>query len=155
MTLDITRTTHPATASVTLRRVIPGYSEEGVLWEEMMACLPPEAMALVTGPGVAVFHDADYREQDVDVEIVLPVRAPVAVTGPVSFVELPARDVVVATVNGSYDHVSEAMSAIAAWMDAHELTVDGAMYNRYLVGPAQDPDPSSWVTEVCVPVADR
>ena len=154
MTIDITRTTHPAQTAVTLRRIISSYDHEGELWQEMMASLPPSVFPLIAGPGIAIFHDEDYKEADVDVEVVLPVRAPVEVPEPLRCVELPARNVVVATFNGPYDQMPEATSAAAAWMGAHELRMTGDMYNRYLVAPGQSVDPESWVTEVCIVVAD-
>lgn len=155
MTLDITRTTHPATMAVTLRRVIPTYADESILWEEMYTHLPPQAMPMITGPAMATFYDPEYRESDVDVEIAVPVSGPVDVPPPLACVEMSARDSVVATVNGSYDQVPQAMAALSAWMDSHDVSLDGLMYDRYLVSPAQNPDPDAWVTEVCLPVTDR
>lgn len=155
MTLDIARTVHPAQTAVTLRRVIASYDAEHELWTEMMDALPPVALPLIDGPGMAIFHDADFRESDVDVEIALPLAAAVEVSEPLVCTELPERDVVVATLNGSYDQMAEATQAAAAWIEAHDLQMVGGMYNRYLVGPAQNPDPSAWVTEACMTVADR
>ncbi len=154
MTLDIARTTHPALQAVTLRRRIPSYGDEGVLWDELMRALPPAVMAHISGPALAIFHDPEYRESDVDVEIGLPVTGAVEVSEPVVVTQIPALDVVVVTVNGSYDGISKAMSAVATWMDTHGVTVAGPMYNRYLVSPAQTENPDEWVTEVCVPVAN-
>ena len=84
----------------------------------------------------------------------LPVTGAVEVSEPVVVTQIPALDVVVVTVNGSYDGISKAMSAVATWMDTHGVTVAGPMYNRYLVSPAQTENPDEWVTEVCVPVAN-
>lgn len=154
MTLDIVRTTHPAQTAVTLRRVISSYADEGQLWDEMMRLLPPSAYPAIAGPGLAVFHDEDYKEADVDVEIALPVSRPIEVPEPLACVERPAQDVVVATLNGPYDQMADATQAAAAWMETHGLTMAGPMYNRYVVGPAQNPDPQAWVTEVCLAVTD-
>lgn len=152
MSLDITHSTHPAQSAVTLRRVIPSYADEGVLWDDLMSLLPPQAFSRIAGPGIAIFHDPEYRESDVDVEIALPVAGPLDVPTPLACRELPAEEVVVATVNGPYDQVAEAIAAAGAWLAAHDLTMTGTMYNRYLVSPGQNPDPQSWVTEVCLGV---
>ncbi len=153
MSLDVSRTTHPAQTVVALRRTIPSYAAEGALWDDLMAALPPGVFALLVGPGLAIFHDAEYREADVDVEIALPLSRPIDVTPPLTCGERPAQDVVVATMVGPYDQIGEVTAASAAWIAAHGLTMTGGMYNRYLVGPAQSPDPQTWVTQVCINVA--
>lgn len=155
MTLDISDTIHPAQTVIALRRIIPTFAAENELWTDMMATFPPAGMSSIAGPALAIFHDAEYREADVDVEIALPVASPIEVVAPLECRELPPRHAVVATVNGPYDQVTEATHAAAAWADAQGLDLADGMYNRYLVGPAQNTDPDAWVTEVCLTVADR
>ena len=41
--------------------------------------------------------------------------------------------------------------AIGAYLAEHQLRT-GPMFNIYRVSPAQNPDPSSWVTDVCFPI---
>ncbi|WP_269471449.1 MerR family transcriptional regulator [Actinomyces slackii] len=64
-----------------------------------------------------------------------------------------ARDVIVATLHGSYDGVPEATAVLGSYVAAHDLRT-GPMFNIYRVSPAQDPDPAAWVTDVCLPVID-
>ncbi|PIE32055.1 MAG: MerR family transcriptional regulator [Ilumatobacter coccineus] len=152
MTLDIQHTTHPAQTVITLRRVIDTYADEGDLWNEMMAALGPDAFSAFCGPGMAIFHDPDYKESDVDVEIAMPVSRPLEVNAPLECVTHPEREVVVATLNGSYDQMPEVVQAAAQWATTNGFTLAGSMHNRYVVSPAQTQDPSAWVTEVCLPV---
>lgn len=41
-------------------------------------------------------------------------------------------------------------SAIGAFIAENRLRT-GPMFNIYRVSPAQNPDPSSWITDVCFP----
>lgn len=111
------------------------------------------AVMLSPGEGVggATFLDPEYRESDVDVEVWMQVAAPFTPVAPLECREVPARDVVVATLLGSYDGMAEVTSAIGAYIAGHELQT-GAMFNIYRVGPAQNPDPATWVTDVCFPI---
>jgi DNA-binding transcriptional MerR regulator len=152
MTPTVTMTTRPPMTVVALRDVIPSYSDEGRLWQRLM----PAAAAVGVAPGDivafwATFHDEDYREQDVDVEVWAQVRTEPGKSE--LFRHVGEQHVVSATFTGPYEQISVVNDAIMSWITDRSLTVSGAMFNIYLVGPATSPDPASWVTEVCVPIS--
>lgn len=157
MSVTVTHRTEPPRTVASLRGVIPTYADEGRLWERLMpalfaagAQLAPDARA------VAVFHDEDYRETDCDVEVRLEVVAPFTPPGgadTVRCVELPAQDVAVGVLNGSYERVGEVMEAVGSWVPEHGYRFAGPMFNVYVVSPHEDPEPAHWVTEVCIPIA--
>ncbi len=148
----VTTTTLPAMTVACLRRIIPTYADEGLLWQELMPALARDGAALpADGVCGATFLDAEYRESDVDVEIWEQVAGPFPATAPVTCREEPAREVAMATLRGSYEQMPGATSALGAYVAEHGLRT-GAMFNVYRVGPAQDPDPNAWVTDVCLPI---
>lgn len=154
MSVSITHRTNPARVTASVRDTIPTYADEGRLWERLMpalftagATLAPDARA------IAVFHDEDYKESDCDVEVQLDVAAPFAASGDVRCVEVPAQEVAVAVLNGPYDGIGAVMEAVGRWVPENGYRFAGPMFNVYLVSPHEDPEPSHWVTEVCVPVA--
>ena len=154
MSVSITHRTNPARVTASVRGIIPTYADEGRLWERLMpalftagATLAPDARA------IAVFHDEDYKESDCDVEVQLDVAAPFATSGDVRCVEVPAQEVAVAVLNGPYDGIGAVMEAVGRWVPENGYRFTGPMFNVYLVSPHEDPEPSHWVTEVCVPVA--
>jgi len=160
MSVTVTHRIEPARTVASLRGVIPTYADEGRLWERLMpalfsagAQLAPDARA------VAVFHDDDYRETDCDVEVRLEVAAPFATpdsgdpADDVRCVDLPAQEVAVGVLHGSYERVGEVMEAVGRWVPEHGYRFAGPMFNVYLVSPHEDPEPAHWVTEVCIPVA--
>ena len=63
---------------------------------------------------------------------------------------IPPCEVVVATLQGSYEGMPEVTAAVGTHIAANGLSV-GPMFNIYRVSPAQNPDPSTWVTDVCFP----
>lgn len=159
MSTTVTRTTLPARRIASLRAVIPTYADEGLLWQRIGAGLGPLGAVPVAGAAaVAVFHDERFVEHDADVEVQLDVAAPfdgaASGTEGVRYVEEPPVDVVEGELRGSYDGVGDVMAELGAWIAAHGLRVAGPMRNVYEVGPASTPDPSAWVTRVCVPVAE-
>jgi len=44
-------------------------------------------------------------------------------------------------------------AAIGAWIAEHGYTPDGPMFNIYVVGPTDDPNPANWVTDINYPIA--
>lgn len=154
MSIEITHRTLPARTVASLRSVIPTYADEGRLWQRLM----PAVFASGTTPApdaraIAVFHDEDYKESDVDVEIQLSVASPFSDAGDVRCVEVPEQEVAVGILNGPYDNIGTVMESVGQWVPANGFSFAGPMFNIYLVSPQEEPDPQKWVTEVCVPVA--
>ncbi|HEY0216793.1 MAG TPA: GyrI-like domain-containing protein, partial [Cellulomonas sp.] len=160
MPIETRRMTVPAFTALALRDMIPAYQDEGVLWQRLMAELGTTG---ATVPAAALcgatFHDDDFREHDVDVEVWLQVAdgtsTPAdadAAAGTVRFVRMPAQEVVSATLHGPYDGVSAVSQALGTWVAENGAVIAGPMLNIYVVGPAQSQDPADWVTEVCVPI---
>lgn len=155
-TMDINvRQIHlPSMTVASLRRVLPSYSEEGQLWQEIGALMEQSGVHMPEhqeGIGGATSYDPEYRESDVDVEVWLEVEGPFTPALPLECREIPAREVVVAPLRGSYEGVPEVTAAIGAYIAAHDLHT-GPMFNIYRVSPAQSPDPAMWVTDVCFPI---
>nr|WP_281728277.1 MerR family transcriptional regulator [Cellulomonas denverensis] len=147
----VTEAVLPAMTVLALRRVIARHADEGLLWEHLMPLaaphLRPEARCGAT------FHDEQFTAEDPDVEVWAEVPGPVPVTAPVRCERVPARRVVTATLHGPFDRMGEVTSAIGAYLGERGLDA-GPMFTVYRVGPAQDPDPENWVTEVCFTVPD-
>ncbi len=155
MSVEVRRTTVPATTVAALRGTIPTYADEGLLWQRLMPALGAAGAQPAPGGAVgATFHDEGFQEQDVDVEVWIEVARPFPGTAEVRCVELPERDVATATFTGPYDQVGAVTAAIGGWIAAQGLAMDGPMFDVYRVGPPQEQDPSRWVTDVCQPVRD-
>jgi len=154
MSTTVTRTTLPARRVASLRGVIPTYGDEGLLWQRLGAALAAAGAAPAPdAAAVAVFHDEGFVEQDADVEVQLDVAAPFPEVDGVRYVEEPAVDAAVGELHGPYEGVGAVMAELGAWIAARGLRVAGPMRNVYVVGPVTEPDPSAWVTRVCLPVA--
>ena len=65
----------PACQVLSLRRVLPDYYAEGLLWKEMSR-FAQENRIQVSSNTFSIYHDREYKETDVDVEICAPVKKP-------------------------------------------------------------------------------
>ena len=101
---------------------------------------------------MAVFHDKEYKEENVDVEVQIAVKGDYTDTEHVRFKKEPAVTVVSTTFNGSYSQFTEAYAALAAWTAENGYEFCGAMMDIYHVGMNETHNPDEFVTEICCPV---
>lgn len=154
MTIEIAHRTMPARTVASVRGVIGTYADEGQLWERLMAALPATGARVADAPqAVAVFHDEGFVESDPDVEVQLDVATAFAGSGDLHCVDVPAQEIASGRLLGGFEGIGAVMEALGRWVGSEGYRFAGPMFNIYLVGPAREPDPSRWVTEVCVPVA--
>jgi effector-binding domain-containing protein len=111
-----------------------------------------EAGERPSGPAFAIYHD--FREDHVDLEAGFPVGEPIPTEGRVLGRELVATPAAVTFHHGPYDGISEAYTAVQAWIEANGRTPNGPPWEVYWVGPGDDPDSSTWNTEVGFPIAE-
>ena len=153
MSTTVTVRTVPARTTAALRSTIPAYTDESQLWQRLMDELPRSSAQVVDRPlRTATYHDESYVERDPDVEVAVDVTGEFPASGHLRCVRLPATKVASATVRGGYELVNGVLEDLGRWIGAEGYRMDGPPFVIYVVTPDQVPDPSGWVTEVCVPV---
>ena len=156
MKYDVTIKTLPERRVASVRQILPGYDREGDLWH----IFTQETASLRIQDGdpplcASVFHDGEYKESDVDVEIQKTVRGTYPDTAHVKFKTVPAVTVASATFQGGYQLIGDVNQAAAAWVEANGYAFDGPFFNIYHVSPRETRDPDEFITEVCYPVRKR
>ncbi|MDY3617425.1 MerR family transcriptional regulator [Agathobaculum sp.] len=156
MKYEVTCKTLPERYVASVRDILPGYYEEGRLWHTMMqetACMNMQP----DGPcyAVGVYHDTDYRDRDVDVEIQMSVKGKYQDTEHVKFKTVPPIFMASATYTGSYEKVNEVNADVAAWVQENGYEFDGLSFCIYHVSPHETQNPDELVTEVCYPVRKK
>lgn len=136
-----------------VRDTLESYQYEGRLWHYLMKetadqNLQPGNPCLCFG----IFHDAEYKERDVDVEIQMTVEGEYHNTEHVRFKTEPAVCVASVMHYGSYETIGNADAAVAAWVQKNGYQMCGVMFNIYHVSPHETQNPDELVTEVCFPV---
>lgn len=153
MKYDVTVKTLRPRHVASMRQIIPSYDREGDLWN--LYCQETARMNIQAGgPALctAVYHDGEFKERDVDVEIWKDVVGDYPDTEHVKFKTVPEVQVASATFRGSYDQFSAVNEAVAAWAEDNGWMFDGVSFNIYHVSPRDTRNPDEFVTEVCYPV---
>lgn len=153
MKYDVTIKTVPERTVASVRQIIPSYDREGDLWG--IYCQETARMNIQDGDPVlcaAVYWDREYKESDVDVEIQKTVKGTYPDTEHVKFKTVPAVQVASTTFRGSYEQMTEANEAVAAWVRENGWAFDGAAFFIYHVSPHDTRNPDEFLTEICYPV---
>ena len=153
---DVTVKTFPERYAATVRMTIPAYEQEGMLWGILME--ETTHLNLIADEPCyccAVFHDTEYKESDVDVEVTKTVKGTYPDTKHVRFRTLPEVTVASAVCKGSYRQMDEVMGTVAQWVMSNGYEFNGPAFNIYHISPYETSDPNKFVTEVCYPVRKK
>lgn len=143
----------PGCPVLSLRRVIPDYYAEGTLWKELAAFARRQGVP-VSGETFSLYHDPDYRERDVDVELCARVeKLGHGTQGFVYRVTPPVPLMACTMVRGPFSGIAGAYRAFAAWLEQHGQYCMGTP-NRQIVhrGPWNEEDPRDYLVELQLPL---
>ncbi|MGG6312290.1 GyrI-like domain-containing protein [Paenibacillus macerans] len=156
MNYNVTLKELPARTVASVRKVIPDYGQEGRLWHILMSETAPLHI-IHDEPcySLAVFHDNEYKESEVDVDVQISVKGLYEDTENVKFKKVAPIHMASATYKGSYEKITEVNESVAGWVVDNGYEFDGSSFCIYHVSPNDTQNPEEWVTEVCYPVRKK
>lgn len=141
---------------LSLRRVVPTYYSEGELWRELCAFAKTQDIAL-SGETFSIYHDAEYKEQDVDIELCAPVNKLMDDVEPFQFRMTEPVPIMASTMAyGDFSNIKGAYLAFARWLGQHGV-YQMTCPTRQIVhrGPWNEADPTKYLTELQIPLVAR
>ncbi|KNZ43057.1 MerR family transcriptional regulator [Acetobacterium bakii] len=141
----------PTYSVISLRRVLPNYFCEEMLWRELGQWSQKENIALPSnGQCFAIYHDNEFKEKDVDVEVCIVVNVKKKTEGTLCFRETEAVEMMACTmVYGPYENISGVFRSFAYWLTEHSgFKMSGK--NRQIChrGPWNEENPAHYLTEI-------
>jgi DNA-binding transcriptional MerR regulator len=156
---EIARKEVPAQVIATIRQVVPNLNEivpyRCSLYDELYAWLNQRGITPI-GPELALYHNTDFVEQEIDMELGVVVPASTMGTGTdrVTIATLPATaEIASVTHYGDVWDLPLAFVALFSWMEVNHYTVAGPSREIHLYG--RENDQHRWdrlVLEVQLPV---
>lgn len=138
----------PKRKVMAIRKVVPSFNDEHGLWNDLYEEFMKQNVKMENPPlGVTIYHDKEYRENEVDIEVQSSIIGDYKDTDDVKFYETSEFTMASVTFSGSYEQMPEVTQAIASWIEANNYVICGPMINIAHVSPAQDPNPDNWITE--------
>jgi effector-binding domain-containing protein len=135
-----------------IREIIPNYFAVGKLFDDLRDYLQQQGVKPVDNCA-AIWHDAGYKETDVDGEAVEVVDKLLPENDRIKVYELPALDRAASIIHqGSYCTITESYNYLLNWIETNGYQIVGPNREVYIQGgPEQDNE--SYVTEILFPVA--
>lgn len=143
----------PACQVLSLRRTVPTYYSEGDLWKELSAFAEKEEIE-ISSDTFTIYHDTEYREQDVDMELCAPVKKAGENREPFCFRMTEAVPAMASTmVYGEFSNIKEAYLAFAKWLQKNSNYQMSAPVRQIVHrGPWNENAPAKYLTELQIPV---
>ncbi len=135
-----------------LRDTVPTYQDVTPLFTELCEYLINKKAQWI-GPPLALYHDCEFKERDVDVELAVPITGTLAETARIKIRELPAIPKAASLIHhGPYEQLHEAYKALMNWVAAKNYRIVGPDREVYLTSPEECKSPDDYITELQVPI---
>lgn len=144
----------PAVIVASMRRIIPDYNTFNEIYPEMGAYMMEQKVKCTT-PGYCftLYHDGEYKETNIDVEICEAVTAAARDSDKIKFKKVEAVPTAACVIHkGPYNTIGLAYSAVTKWIEENGYTVTGQPRESYIDGIWNKENPEEWITEIQVPV---
>lgn len=103
-----------------------------------------------------IFHDGEYKERDIDVEICEAVVASCEDSEKIKFKPIKAVDQAACLMHkGDYASLGESYNALFLWISEEGLVLSGPPRESYIDGIWNKENPEDWLTEIQVPVESK
>lgn len=147
--------TFPAHNVISVRGRIETPEDEAVLWEKLAKERASQKIQFANPAlNIAVFHDEEFHEHNLDVEIQQAVVGRYHDTEAMKFKKIEETTAATLTFKGKgqYGLLPEANEEILRWITDNHYRLDGKRFNIYHVSPETEQSVEDMVTEVCFPV---
>jgi effector-binding domain-containing protein len=137
-----------------IRDVIPKYGAIGSLYGNLFAYIGKKRLK-VNGPGIGIYHDQEYRENNADVEAAVSVSGTASSEGKINVYDLPSVEQMACLVyQGPYEEIGRGYQTIMGWIENNGYKPAGACREIYLKGPGRilKGNPAEYITEIQQPV---
>lgn len=143
----------PSYQVLSLRRIVSDYYAEGELWKEMSDFATKHDITF-TSNTFTIYHDLDYREKDVDMEICAPVdRIGENRDGFVYRHTEPVPIMACTMVYGPFENIAGAFLASANWLQEHnQYKMTGQSRQIVHRGPWNEESSDLYLTEIQIPL---
>ena len=152
MSYNVKTKSLPSYKVISYRQVIPAYDQEGILWEKLGTYMGQNAIKS-TGFCYATYHDKEYKEGEVDVEVLMEVdELRQDKDGFVYKETKPVKLAVYVLVPGDFSNIAPAYTFLANWIEENGYAVAGLVRQLSIKGPWNEKNPDDYLNEIQIPV---
>ncbi len=113
---------------------------------------PNNELIRISGPSIFIAHDEEYKEQDADIEVCIPITGKVKPSNDIKIKYLPEIHVISVLHKGPYQKVGFAYEKILKYLNNQNLIAAGPSRELYLKTPEQIDSEDELLTEIQLPI---
>ncbi|MEA4988773.1 MAG: effector binding domain-containing protein, partial [Anaerovorax sp.] len=134
---------------LSLRKIVPTYYSEGDLWNELSAFAKEQKIELANHT-FSIYHDTEYKEQDVDIELCVLVSKMQTNIEPFCFrITEPVHMMACTMVYGDFSNIAGAYIAFAEWLQKNsKYRISNPMRQIVHRGPWNENNPKKYLIEI-------
>ncbi|BCN32693.1 MerR family transcriptional regulator [Anaeromicropila herbilytica] len=139
---------------ISLRRIMPSYYQEGMLWKELTESVE-DIESIASNSSFSIYHDLDYREQDVDIEVCVVTEKELKYIGSdLIYRQVDAVPMAACfMIYGPYSNISIAYKEFAFWLEKHpEYRMAGENRQICHVSMCHTTNSEEYITELQIPL---
>ncbi|SHN88608.1 MerR family transcriptional regulator [Desulfitobacterium chlororespirans] len=143
----------PSYQVFSLRRIVSDYYAEGLLWKEMSAFANENDIPILDNT-FTIYHDTDYREKNVDIEVCAPVARMGKDMNAFTYRNIEPVPIMACTmVCGPFENIAGAYLSLAEWLGEHsQYRMTGQSRQIVHRGPWNEETPDKYLTEIQIPL---
>jgi DNA-binding transcriptional MerR regulator/predicted transcriptional regulator YdeE len=145
----------PKIKVLSIREIVPDYSYQEQLWGKLYSFIEKNSLYPLLGENViAIYHETEYKESNVDIEVAVTVKELLVSNGSFIFKELEAISCAATVVcDGSYEKIlPEGEAVLGKWIEDNGYEIKGSERGFGIRHPANEQDPNNYQTEIQFPV---
>lgn len=149
----------PSLRVISLRKTISHYADEGKLWAELSQYVKKNHIEISkqNNNNIALYHDIEYKEHDVDVEVCFIVKKMKKAETPFEYRIIDeCKMMACMNVQGHYHHLNQAYQSLMLWLDHHpDYEINGM--NRQIChrDHTNEEKEGDYLTEIQIPIRLR
>lgn len=155
---NVTLKSIPSYNVLSLRKTITNYFCEEILWQELCGYIKAERLNISEeNYSFAIYHDKEYKDKDVDVEVCIITNQKGINRGNFTFHQTdPLEKVACSMVYGPYENISPTYKSFVHWLEENnQYEITGISRQVCHKGPWNETNPNKYLTEIQIPVKLR
>lgn len=147
----------PSYSVLSLRKTMPDYYAEGQMWEELSSFAAKENLQFSQNTATfSIYHDLEYKEQNVDIELCAPVENFGLHKDKGDFTYRttePIPNMACTMVYGDFSNIAGAYLSFAQWLEQNsQYQMFGPTRQIVHYGPWNESNPENYVIEIQIPL---
>lgn len=140
---------------LSVRRKVKDYYAEEKLWKVLSSLIEAQNIkASLSEISFSLYHDGEYKESDVDIEVCNVIEKPVATLGDLVCRKVEGcSEMATLMVYGPFENIASSYQSFVKWLTNHEgyeiIGCDRQIVHR---GPWNESDESQYLVEIQIPI---